>query len=83
ADVGRGTFTFIGNNGEVRPKMQQLFDKLAHPAITQLALNGELANQALEYWPSPLPDLYFSEPVMVAVKLDSQAAITLTGQTAQ
>ena len=83
ADVGRGTFTYIGNSGEVKPKMQQLFDKLAHPAISQLALSSELANQALEYWPSPLPDLYFSEPVMVAVKLDNQASITLTGQTAQ
>ncbi|MEH6395041.1 marine proteobacterial sortase target protein [Pseudoalteromonas sp.] len=88
ADVGRGTFTYIGSSGDVKPKMQQLFDKLAHPAITQLTLTSEAVNQQgeyqqLEYWPSPLPDLYFSEPVMVAVKLDNQAAIRLTGQTAQ
>ena len=83
ADVGRGSFTFIGNSGEVKPKMQQLFDKLAHPAITQLALTSEDIDQQLEYWPSPLPDLYFSEPVMVAVKLDNHSAIRLTGQTAQ
>ncbi|TMN70980.1 marine proteobacterial sortase target protein [Pseudoalteromonas sp. S1727] len=83
ADVGRGTFTHIGSTAQVQPKMQQLFDKLAHPAITQLALINDGIDQQLEYWPSPLPDLYFSEPVMVAVKLDSQAAITLTGQTAQ
>ena len=83
ADVGRGTFTYIGSSSDVQPKMQQLFDKLAHPAITQLALSSDLANQALEYWPSPLPDLYFSEPVMVAIKLDNNAGVTLAGQTAQ
>ncbi|MGO2012497.1 MAG: marine proteobacterial sortase target protein [Pseudoalteromonas sp.] len=93
ADVGRGSFTFIGSSVEVKPKMQQLFDKLAHPAITQLALqssanksnstNANSNNQALEYWPSPLPDLYFSEPIMVAIKLDDQQGITLQGQTAQ
>lgn len=88
ADVGRGTFTYIGSSGDVKPKMQQLFDKLAHPAITQLTLTSEAVNQQgedqqLEYWPSPLPDLYFSEPVMVAVKLDNHSAIRLTGQTAQ
>ena len=83
ADVGRGTFTYIGSSGEVKPKMQQLFDKLAHPAITKLALSSDNASQQLEYWPSPLPDLYFSEPVMVAMKLDNNASVMLAGQTAQ
>ena len=46
ADVGRGTFTYIGNSGEVKPKMQQLFDKLAHPAVAQAPLSSELANQS-------------------------------------
>ena len=61
--------------------MQQLFDKLAHPAMTNLALtntNGE----SLDFWPSPLPDLYFAEPIMVAIKLDTTDTITFTGQTA-
>ena len=84
ADVGRGSFTFIGSSNEVKPKMQQLFDKLAHPAISQLALkSNNTGEQPLEYWPSPLPDLYFAEPVMVAIKLDNQQSISLEGQTAQ
>lgn len=84
ADVGRGSFTFIGSSNEVKPKMQQLFDKLAHPAISQLALKSDnTGEQPLEYWPSPLPDLYFAEPVMVAIKLDEQQSISLHGQTAQ
>ncbi|QLJ08958.1 marine proteobacterial sortase target protein [Pseudoalteromonas sp. JSTW] len=79
ADIGRGTFTFISSASQVQPKMQLLFDKLAHPVVTELVLHAD--NQELEYWPSPLPDLYFSEPVLVAVKLAGNQHVTLTGQT--
>ena len=82
ADIGKGSFTFIGSTHEVQPKMQQLFDKLAHPAITNLALSDESGN-SLDFWPSPLPDLYFGEPIMVAIKLNDTSRITLNGQTAQ
>jgi len=82
ADIGKGSFTFIGSTHEVQPKMQQLFDKLAHPAITELALSDENGNR-LDFWPSPLPDLYFGEPVMVAIKLNGTGNILLSGQTAQ
>ena len=82
ANIGKGSFTFIGNTGEVQPKMQQLFDKLAHPAITDLVLLDENGN-SLDFWPSPLPDLYFAEPIMVAIKLNNARNIVLTGQTAQ
>ncbi|TMO74512.1 marine proteobacterial sortase target protein [Pseudoalteromonas sp. S3785] len=82
ADIGKGSFTFIGSTHEVQPKMQQLFDKLAHPAITNLELSDESGN-SLDFWPSPLPDLYFGEPIMVAIKLNDTSRITLNGQTAQ
>jgi len=82
ADIGKGSFTFIGSTSEVQPKMQQLFDKLAHPAITNLALSDESGN-SLDFWPSPLPDLYFGEPIMVAIKLNNAKNLVLAGQTAQ
>lgn len=82
ADVGKGSFTFIGSTSEVQPKMQQLFDKLAHLAITNLALSDENGN-SLDFWPSPLPDLYFNEPIMVAIKLNNTNNVILNGQTAQ
>jgi len=82
ADIGKGSFTFIGSTHEVQPKMQQLFDRLAHPAITNLTLSDE-STKSLDFWPSPLPDLYFGEPIMVAIKLNDTNQITLNGQTAQ
>ena len=81
ADIGKGTYTFISSAHDVQPKMQQLFDKLAHPAMTNLALTNTNGD-SLDFWPSPLPDLYFAEPIMVAIKLDNTDAITFTGQTA-
>ena len=81
ADIGKGTYTFISSAHDVQPKMQQLFDKLAHPAMTNLALTNK-NEESLDFWPSPLPDLYFAEPIMVAIKLDTTDAITFTGQTA-
>lgn len=81
ADIGKGTYTFISSAHDVQPKMQQLFDKLAHPAMTNLALTNTNGD-SLDFWPSPLPDLYFAEPIMVAIKLDTTDTITFTGQTA-
>ncbi|GAA0374670.1 marine proteobacterial sortase target protein [Bowmanella denitrificans] len=80
ADVGRGSYTFIGATFEVQEKMQALFNRLHHPAIVNLSLSS--GGQMLTYWPNPLPDLYFGQPLMAAIKLpDSPGDITLTGQT--
>jgi Ca-activated chloride channel homolog len=67
ARLGRGTFTFIGNPGEVQDRMTVLFRKLETPALTDVRL--ELPGvDAAEMLPTPIPDLYLGEPVVVAVK---------------
>jgi Ca-activated chloride channel family protein len=64
AAIGGGTFTFIGKTNEVERRMAQLFEKLAHPMSTGLAVTfdgGVLAE------PLDLPrDLYAGEPLVVA-----------------
>jgi Ca-activated chloride channel family protein len=82
ANIGKGTFTFIGSHNDVMPKMKILFDKLAHPSVTHLAIHSP-QGEKLDYWPAPLPDLYFGEPIMVAIKLNDTQKISLRGQTAQ
>lgn len=70
ARIGRGTFTHIGDVNEVAEEMAALFQALERPVMTDLeALFPRGANA--EYWPNPLPDLYFGEPVAVAAKVDS------------
>lgn len=79
ATIGRGTFTYIGKVSEVQKKMTALFNKLERPAITDIRLtttNG----QKMEYYPSPVPDLYQGEPLLVSVKVaDGLETLQLNG----
>ncbi|MEO2267062.1 marine proteobacterial sortase target protein [Pseudoalteromonas sp. YIC-656] len=71
AHVGRGSFTFISHSSEVQSQMKKLFERLQNPAIRDVQLSGSTTPE-LDYWPKPLPDLYFGEPIMVAIKLAPQ-----------
>lgn len=66
SEIGRGTFTHIGNLAEVSARMNELFTKLESPAVTDLALAWPTG--AVETWPNPLPDVYASEPVVVVAR---------------
>jgi Ca-activated chloride channel homolog len=63
AELGRGTFTFIGDASQVQARMDQLFTKIGQPVIT--ALVAEIAGSSVKLTPNPLPDLYRGEPVLV------------------
>ena len=67
AEVGRGTFTHIGDISEVKDKMGQLFTQLTSPVATDLEITLE-NGVAVEASPSALPDLYMGEPVILAIK---------------
>ena len=67
ARLGRGTFTYIGNVNEVQVKMTALFRKLETPALADVRL--ELAGvDGADVLPSPIPDLYLGEPIVVSLK---------------
>lgn len=68
AEIGRGAFTHIGSVDEVGARMGALFQKLETPAVTDLALQWP-DGVAAEVWPSPLPDLYAGETLVVAAKV--------------
>ncbi len=67
AQYGRGTFTYIGDVGEVNEKMADLFARLENPVMTDLAV--QLSDmETVEVWPRRIPDLYHGEPVILALK---------------
>ena len=66
ATLGRGTYTYIGNVDEVGRKVSDLLYKLRYPAITNLHIAG--ADERMEIYPSPLPDLYHGEPLVLAIR---------------
>ena len=79
AEVGRGTFTHIGDVNEVGVRMAALFEKLERPVLTDLAVAWPDGMKA-EMWPARLPDLYAGEPVIFTARApDANGAITVTG----
>ena len=74
AEIGRGTFTYIGKLEEVNEKMRALFAGIEAPVLTNLAIqfpgesHGNPLNNDHEVTPSPIPDLYAGSPLVLAIK---------------
>ncbi|NQY87891.1 MAG: marine proteobacterial sortase target protein [Colwellia sp.] len=84
AQFGRGSYIFIQNHNEVQQKITQFMTKISQPAISNIALTlDNQVHQQVEVYPNKIPDLYFGEPLQIALK--SQFPLTnvqLTGDTA-
>ncbi|WP_210395906.1 marine proteobacterial sortase target protein [Motiliproteus sediminis] len=81
AQLGRGTFTFIGSSGEVQQRMEALLGKLDAPQMTAIGIDSD---EALELYPDRLPDLYPGEPLMVTFRARQRPGrLTLRGSTGE
>jgi len=88
AEVGRGSFTHIGDVKEVATRMGALFRKLERPSLTDVsAAFPAAAGKAIERYPFPLPDLYAGEPVSFTAYLpgvplaELEGALLMSGKT--
>jgi Ca-activated chloride channel family protein len=78
AELGRGTFTFIGDAAQVKARMDELFTKIGQPVIT--GLSATLANNSAVLTPSMLPDLYLGEPLLIMAEADTLSGdLSLSG----
>jgi Ca-activated chloride channel family protein len=66
AEVGRGTATFIGDTEQVRQQMEDLFDSLSTPLVSDIEIHWP---HDVESYPGKVPDLYRGQPVLVAARL--------------
>ncbi|OMH33917.1 marine proteobacterial sortase target protein [Motiliproteus sp. MSK22-1] len=64
AQLGKGTFTYVGSTDEVKKKMDTLFNKLGTPQLTDIQINGP---EMLVY-PDRIPDLYLGEPLLISFR---------------
>lgn len=71
AQFGRGTHTHIGDVSEVTEKMLALFEQISTPLATDLKVSWPAT---VESYPQRVPDLYSGEPVLVAFKINGDAA---------
>ena len=79
AKMGRGTFVHIGKISEVEQKITQLFERIDAPVMNDIGL--QLVAENVDISPALIPDLYASEPLVVAVKADKlPGQITLQGR---
>lgn len=82
ATIGRGTSTSIGDVGEVQSRMEALLTRLESPVLTDITITAADGSAVLfESYPAPVPDLYFGEPLMVALRTPKEVTgFTVAGQ---
>ncbi len=83
AQFGRGTYTHIGDVGEVSEKMSALFAKLERVALSDVLVDWRAA---VELYPHEIPDVYAGEPLVLAASFpaapDRPLIATAFGQAA-
>ncbi len=84
ATLGRGSHIYIGNINEVQKRMEKLFLKLENPALCNIKITSKNADNAanMEIFPSPLSDLYYGEPLFIAIKGGKGKTLQLAGDFA-
>ena len=83
AQFGRGSYVFIQSKNEVQRKMSHFMTKISQPALTNIALTlDNQIHQNVEVYPKKIPDLYFSEPLQIAIKSQFPiSSVQLTAET--
>jgi len=72
AQLGRGTFTYVGDVREVQEKMTGLFARIEAPVLRDVAIQWSDGTPVATY-PERVPDLYLGEPIVVSATGESFA----------
>lgn len=75
ARTGRGSFVYISDIDQVEEQMQSLFAKIESAAIVGLKPVG--VPEGVEISPSPIPDLYVGDPLVLSVRVPEGVAADL------
>jgi Ca-activated chloride channel family protein len=67
AKEGRGVVAYLGPQDSGRDVMQDFFDRIGHPAMTDLSIDfGSMV--VTDRYPSTMPDLFVGRPVVITGK---------------
>ncbi|OUS09447.1 marine proteobacterial sortase target protein [Gammaproteobacteria bacterium 53_120_T64] len=69
AKMGRGSFVNIGKVSEVEGKITELFERIDVPVMSDIEL--QINADHIDISTAFIPDLYASEPLVVAIKADN------------
>ncbi|MDO8666053.1 MAG: VIT domain-containing protein [Gemmatimonadales bacterium] len=81
ANEGRGTAEYVAPDANVEVAMGGLMNKISHPALTNLRVDGAPVELTQTY-PSRLPDVFFGEELVIFGRYRGRAngQITVIGQ---
>jgi Ca-activated chloride channel family protein len=83
AEIGRGTYTFIGAMDEVEEHMDGLFKQISSPILTDIEVAWPEGVKAVSF-PDPIPDLYTGDPVIFTARtsVEIKGKVTVKGRAA-
>ncbi|NMP15065.1 marine proteobacterial sortase target protein [Thalassotalea sp. Y01] len=66
AELGRGSYTYIGDINEVQTQMQTLLSRLNQPQLTDITI--QWPTQPHGMFPNKVADVYMGQPLLVSVR---------------
>jgi len=78
--TGRGAVAFLGPNDEAAQIMEDFFERISHPALTDVRINWG-GMRVAETFPGQLPDLFVGRPLVVTGRFrgDADTPIRFSG----
>lgn len=78
AELGRGSFTHVGDPGDAAARIGELYRRLESPLARDLEVVWDDPNA--DAWPRELPDLYAGEPLVVSAWLPGNGGALVRGR---
>jgi Ca-activated chloride channel family protein len=75
AHVGRGAVAFVGVDESFAPAIDQFYERISHPALTDIGIDwGGL--EVSDVYPEQIPDLFVGRPVILTGRLGNDPGQT-------
>lgn len=81
ARIGRGAAAYVGLNDDAEPVMENFFNRISHPALTDVKIDWGGAG-VTDVFPRNIPDVFVGRPLIVTgrYEADSQRRIRVSGR---
>jgi Ca-activated chloride channel family protein len=76
AKMGHGAVAYLGLNQPAQPVMDAFFDRISHPALTNLSIDWGGMN-ATDVFPAEIPDLFVGRPVILTGRFTGNGTATV------
>jgi Ca-activated chloride channel family protein len=77
ARMGRGAVAYLGLNDDANVVMAQYFDRISHPALSDIAIDWGNAKVS-GVFPAQIPDLYVGRPVVLTGRYEGELPASIS-----